>query len=209
MSGRPAGTIALLVTVVGIASVCLILSLRVFISDTDSNVRAAVHSLKPAGSLPLTIDHRSVVFFVYSSRNSDEDSYSLSLPPEWIIRPNGMHAGAYIILSPMVKGTVELMKIPHGFSLGDYILTAEEPKMKETIPEYEREDFYRISVRDSGAYRLSYTSRHNGVSFFTMRTYISGNEATCVITLLCRKEDRDEVMPLAAAAVSNFRWEGK
>jgi hypothetical protein len=209
MSGRRAGNTALLVTVTGIASICLILSLRMFVSDTDLNVHAAVHSLKPAGSLPLTIDHKSVVFFVYTSRYSDENSYSLSLPKKWIIRPKGMRAGAYIILSPMVKGTVELMKIPHGFSLGDYILMAEEPEMRETIPEYEREDFHRVSVRDSTAYRLAYTSRHNGTSFFTMRTYISGSEATCVITLLCRKEDRDEAMPLLTAAVSNFRWEDK
>jgi hypothetical protein len=184
----------------------LLLVYWTFVGNYKAAVDVSSHSLKPDGNAVETVGHRNVEFNVYRNRDLDGSSYSIHIPADWTVRPKGIMTGELIVSSSKVKGLVELTDMPDSSPLMDWILFSEEPKLKRVVPGFERENIRELEIDGRRAYQLTYTNGHNGRQYYADRTYIMGARSECIITLLCKRTDRDTLMPLFTTTVASFRW---
>jgi hypothetical protein len=201
--------VTLILLTAGVIGICSILVYRILFNSPGAEAGGSPYSLNPEGHAPGSVDHKTVDFNVFHNRDVDESHYLIYVPHDWIVKAKGNLSGGLIVSSPKVKGVIELIEIPDGLSLIDYILEVDEPRIGEAASGYEREDLKHLTINDSPAYQLIYLSKHNDIPYCAYRSYVAGRSRECIITLLCKSVDRAEASPYVEATVMSFRWEGR
>ena len=147
-----------------------------------------------------------VALSVYHNRDMAENYYTVSVPQSWQLQPN-QPAGNYDFLYADGASTVELMDVPDNSTLELYILSQDEPKLKQTTQGYQRVNYQKMTVNGSEAYQLTYTSTQNGASYKTVRTYIAGQDHAGRITLSAKLNAFGQYANTFNAVVQSFKWE--
>jgi hypothetical protein len=165
-------------------------------------------SLKPVQSEPVTVNNKPQIFNNYHNKDLQENFYTVKLPQEWQVQA-GNAVGSYTLHYSDGYGAVELMDVPDNSTLELYVLSQEEPKLKNTLTEYKRADYTKTAVNNNEAYQLTYTSTANGQTFQTVRIYIAGQDHAGVITLSVSQKDYDNLKALFNSIIISFQWENK
>jgi hypothetical protein len=165
-------------------------------------------SLKPAQSEQVTVNNKLQIFNIYHNKDLQENFYSVKLPQEWQVQARNA-AGSYILHYPNGYGVVELMDVPDNSTLELYVLSQEEPKLKNTLTEYKRVGYIKTTVNNNETYQLTYTSTDNGQTFQTVRIYFAGQDHAGVITLSVSQKDYDNMKVLFTSITNSFQWENK
>ncbi len=206
MTSEGRQNIVLFIFIAVIVTISMILVYSTYVANSETKIDASIRSLRPEGHVFEDIDHKTLKFNIYRSRDIDGNYYSIHIPGDWIVRPRGFPSGELVVSSPRIKGIVELIDVPSSSSVLDWILFTDEPRLKGTIPGFDEEGLRKIEISDYRAYQLIYTNDRNGVRYYTDRTYVTGGKSDCIITLLCKESDKNALMPLFAVTVTSFRW---
>jgi len=165
-------------------------------------------SLKPVQSEQVTVNNKPQIFYLYQNKDLQENFYTVKLPQDWQVQA-GNAAGSSTLHFPDGYGAVELMDVPDNSTLELYVLSQEEPKLKNTLTEYKRVDYIKTAVNSNEAYQLTYTNTTNGQTFQTIRIYIAGQDHAGVITLSVSRKDYDNMKALFNSIIISFQWENK
>jgi hypothetical protein len=189
----------------------VILALYTFgpLSHFRTNRRANPESLKPAGSETVKVNGGEMTLRQYHNRDMTENYYSVKIPEEFTVGPDGSSPGRYIVDSPLAKGTIRLMDVPDNTSLELYVLGQEEPGLSKSVPGYRKLGFEPITVNGVDAYELSYGGTDKGTGYRTVRVYIAGPDQAAVITLTSKEGDFGMEAPVFSQIINSYRWENR
>ena len=141
----------------------------------------------------------------YHNRDVAENFYTIQLPQSWQLGAN--QPGGYAFTFSGGTAKVETMDVPDNSTLELYVLSQDEPKLKNSLAGYKRVNYQKVSIDGRDAYQLIYTSTVNGTSYQTVRTYITGADKAAVITLTSDANQAASVTPVFNAIINSFRWE--
>jgi hypothetical protein len=165
-------------------------------------------SLKPATAGNVTINNKSLSLSSYHNRDKKENYYAVKFPQDWQVK-TGDKPGGYSLNFNGSAGTVELMDVPDNTTLELYVLSQEEPRLKKATTDYSRVGYQKTTVNGAEAYQLIYRSKQGQDDFQTLRTYITGQDESGVMTLSAKQSDFDSLKPLFSSVVDSFQWENK
>lgn len=166
-------------------------------------------SLQPAAQTQkLTVGAKEQTFNTYHNKDLKENFYTVQLPQDWKTQA-GKNPGSYNSSNASGTATVELMDVPDNSTLELFVLSQDEPKLKNSLAGYNRTDYKKITINGSEAYQLIYTTQTNGGANQTIRTYISGTDHATLITLVAKQADFVNVQPLFTSIINSFSWENK
>jgi len=163
-------------------------------------------SLKPSPVAQPAADTASPVMNRYRNRDAKENYYSVMLPADWSVTA-GKNPGSYSLTFPQGLGSVELHDVPDNTTLELFILSQEEPKLRNSVPGYERREYRKDTIGGSPAYHLTYLSLSSGDTLRSERVYITGQDQAGLITFTVRKALSDSVKRRLALITSSFAWE--
>jgi hypothetical protein len=163
-------------------------------------------SLKPTQSATQVGSSTPVAASVYHNRDMTENYYTVSVPQSWQRVPN-TPAGSYSFTYTDGTSTVELMDVPDNSTLELYVLSQDEPKLKQIVSGYQRIDYQKTSVNGNEAYQLTYTSTESGMPYKSVRTYITGPDHAGRITLTSRQSSFAQYASIFDSIVKSFNWE--
>jgi hypothetical protein len=161
-------------------------------------------SLKPS-PVTSTMGTTTLAVNAYQNRDLAENYYTIQFPQAWKLGPN--QPGGYVFTFTGGTAKVETMDVADNTTLELFVLSQDEPKLKTSIAGYKRVSYQKIQVNGSDSYQLTYTSTQNGVTYQTVRTYITGADKAGVITLTANATQSTTFSPVFAAIVSSFHWE--
>lgn len=164
-------------------------------------------SLTPATAGNVTINNKNVALSAYRNRDKKENYYTVKFPQDWQVKTD--KPGGYSLNFNGGSGTVELMDVPDNTTLELYVLSQEEPRLKKTVADYSRVSYQKTTVNGSEAYQLVYRSKQEQDDYQTLRTYITGQDESGVITLSAKQSDFDNLKPLFSSVLDSFQWENK
>ncbi len=165
-------------------------------------------STKPASTENVTVNNKNLAFNAFHNKDKKENYYTVKLPQDWQVKP-GDKPGGYFLNFNGGSGTVELMDVPDNTTLELYTLSQEEPRLKKAVTDYSRVGYQKTTVNGSEAYQLAYRSKQGQDDYQTLRTYITGQDESGVITLSAKQSDFDNLKPLFSSVLDSFRWENK
>ncbi len=165
-------------------------------------------SLQPAQTQKLPVGTKEQVFNTYHNKDLKENFYTIQLPQDWKTLA-GKNPGSYSASNALGTATVELMDVPDNSTLELFVLSRDEPKLKNSLTGYNRTDYKKITVNGSEAYQLTYTTQTNSEIDQTIRTYISGTDHATLITLVAKQANFASVQPLFTSIINSFSWENK
>ncbi len=165
-------------------------------------------SLKPAQSEQVIVNNKPQIFNIYHNKDLNENFYTVKLPQDWQVQ-TGNAAGSYTLHYSNGYGAVELMDVPDNSTLELYVLSQQEPKLKNTLAEYKRVDYIKTTVNNNEAYQLTYTSTASSQTYQTVQIYIAGQDHAGVITLSVSQKDYDNMKALFNSIINGFQWENK
>ena len=99
-----------------------------------------------------------------------------------------------------------LMDVPDNSTPELFVLSQEEPALKNTSPDYERLDYRKLTLNGSEAYQLIYRHTLNGTQIGTIRTYIIGKDMADVMTFTSLGADFPRLQPLFSTILQSFHW---
>jgi hypothetical protein len=161
-------------------------------------------SLKPMSTQSNTGSSTSAVN-TYHNRDLAENFYTIQVPQSWQPGPN--QPGGYAFTFSGGTAKVETMDVPDNSTLELYVLSQDEPKLKNSLSGYKRVGYQKVSVGGNDAYQLTYTGTIDGASSQTIRTYITGADKAGVITLSANANRATSIVPIFNSIISSFRWE--
>lgn len=159
------------------------------------------NSLKPS---PVT-GTTSLVVNAYHNRDLAENYYTIQFPQAWQLGPN--QPGGYAFTFSGGSAKVETIDVADNTTLELFVLSQDEPKLKNSPAGYKRTDYQKIDVNGSASYQLTYTSTENGVLYQTIRTYVAGADKAGVVTLTSDAKQSAALAPAFASVVGSFHWE--
>ena len=163
-------------------------------------------SLKPTGTEKVAVTTATGALFTsYENKDRTENLYSVKFPRSWIVSA-AKNPGGYSLQFPSGDGTVELMDVPDNSTLELYILSQEEPKLKQTLTGYQRADYKKLTLSGHEAYQLMFGQTVNGEKMQTIRTYTAGQDMANVVTLSAKAPDFPALQPSFDAVIHSFHW---
>ena len=99
------------------------------------------------------------------------------------------------------------MDVPDNSTLGLFVLSQEEPRLKSLLPDYKRIDYQKIKVNGYDAYQLSILSDANGIRNESIKTYIIGPDRTAVITYSLPQDMVASLQNTFNLVTNSFHWE--
>jgi len=163
-------------------------------------------SLRPTLTEKVLVNNATQPFNDYHNKDLKENYYTIKFPQDWQIQA-GKSPGSYFSSLPNGDRTVELMDVPDNTTLELYVLSQDEPNLKNSLKGYQRIDYQNISVNNNDAYQLIYTSEINGETFQTVRAYISGQDHAAVITFSSKQQNYKDMQSLFSSIINSFKWE--
>jgi hypothetical protein len=161
-------------------------------------------SLKPS-PVTSTMGTTTLAVSAYHNRDLAENYYTIQFPQAWKLGPN--QPGGYAFTFTGGTAKVETMDVADNTTLELFVLSQDEPKLKTSLVGYKRVDYKKIQINGSDAYQLTYTSTQNGVTYQTIRTYITGADKAGVITLSFDINQSPALAPVFASIIGSFHWE--
>ena len=165
-------------------------------------------SLKPATAGNVTVNNKNVALSGYHNRDTKENYYTVKFPQDWQVK-TGDKAGGYSLNFNGGGGTVELMDVPDNTTLELYVLSQEEPRLKKATTDYSRVGYQKTTVNGAEAYQLIYRTKQGQDDYQTLRIYVTGQDASGVITLSAKQSDFANFKSLFSSVVDSFQWENK
>lgn len=163
-------------------------------------------SLEPVPSTGATAAAADTASVAFHNRDARENYYTVSFPTSWHVGA-GKAPGSYSVSPDKGTLTVELMDVPDNTTLELYILSQEEPRLKESAEAYERVGYEQLQIGGSSAYQLVYRSKVGQEIAQTSRTYISGPDMAAVMTFTANQSDFSSVQPDVVSVQKSFHWE--
>jgi hypothetical protein len=105
----------------------------------------------------------------------------------------GDKSGGYSLNLNGGSGTVELMDVPDNTTFELYVLSQEEPRLKKASTDYSRVGYQKTTVNGAEAYQLIYRTKQGQDDYQTLRTYITGQDESGVLTLSTKQSDFDKL----------------
>ena len=144
----------------------------------------------------------------YHNRDVTENYYAVEVPQQWQVQ-TGKNLGSYSFSFAGGSGTVELMDVPDNSTLTLYVLSQEEPRLKKTLAEYQRQSYLKLEVDGNEAHQLVFDSRTDASVVRTVRTYIAGQDRAAVVTLAVPLDAFAGAQAVFSAVLASFRWENR
>ena len=164
-------------------------------------------SVKPTLA-PATPSNGTPVLTGYHNRDVTENYYAVEVPQQWQVQ-TGKNLGSYSFSFAGGSGTVELMDVPDNSTLTLYVLSQEEPRLKKTLAEYQRQSYLKLEVDGNEAHQLVFDSRTDASVVRTVRTYIAGQDRAAVVTLAVPLDAFAGAQAVFSAVLASFRWENR
>jgi hypothetical protein len=178
------------------------------LSGARKRARINPTSLRPTTSEQVVVSSRSLSFSVYHNRDLVENFYAIKLPQDWQLQKGG-EPGKYSLTFSGGTATVELLDVPDNTTLELYVLSQEEPRLKRTVPGYEREGYKKVTVDGNDAYQLAYGSKINREDYRTICTYVIGQDKAGIITLTAKQSTFAGLEAVYSSIIESFHWEKK
>lgn len=163
-------------------------------------------SLQASGG-QVVVSQKPLSVNVFHNRDLPENYFTVQFPQSWRVQ-SGDTAGSYQFAFGDGSGSVKLQDVADNTTLELFVLSQEEPSLKKTVQGYNRVDYQRITIDGNDAFQLTYGATVDGAEVETIKTYISGSDHACVITLSARRIDAASgIQQLYASVLDSFRWE--
>ena len=166
-----------------------------------------VPTVNPASlkTTPAENNSSGVSLNTYHNKDLTENFFTIQFPQSWTPQVN--QAGSYDFKFDSGTGKVETIDVPDNSTLELFILSQDEPKLKNSLTDYKRTNYQKLSINGYDSYQLEYTSSHNGATYQTTRTYITGADKAGLITLTVWADKISSVSSIFNAIINSFQWE--
>ncbi len=165
-------------------------------------------SLQPSQLNQTNNANSKVVFNSYHNKDLKENYYTVEIPANWQATV-GKNPGSYTFSAPSISAQVGLMEVPDNSTLELYVLSQDEPQLKQSLSGYKRISYQKTSVNGNEAYQLIYVSQANGVTYQTIREYIAGLDHAGLINLSAKQQDFQNLSPAFNSIIGSFNWKNK
>lgn len=145
---------------------------------------------------------------IYNNRDVKENYYLLQIPQTWQVQA-GQRGGSYVMIFPSGSASVVLQDVPDNSTLELFVLSQEEPRLKQSLMNYQRISYLKININGIEAYQLIYLNTQNGVVYKTEKTYITGPDQAAVITFTAKATDFDNNETLFSPVLNSFKWKNQ
>jgi hypothetical protein len=162
-------------------------------------------SLKPAEAGKVAVGPQNVPFVTYHNKDVRENYYTVGVPQTWQVTAG--KPGGYELRFAGGRGTVRLMDVPDNTTLELFVLSQEEPRLKKTLPGYQRTGYDKLTLNGAEAYQLTYQNADSGGPAQTVQTFITGPDQAGVVTLTARAGDFATLSAVFSSLAQTFRWE--
>lgn len=142
----------------------------------------------------------------YHNRDAKENYYGIAVPKTWPVAA-GATPGSYAFAFDSVTAAVELMDVPDNTTLQLFVLSREEPRLKKTVPGYERKSYEKTTVSGNEAHDLRYLSTVNDVKHLNARVYVSGQDMSGVVSVTAPAPESLALAQTLNAITAGFKWE--
>ncbi len=171
---------------------------------------AAIPKANPASLRPTatqtTVSNQAIAFNVYHNRDLAENFYTVKFPQTWQLQSSSQ-VGSYQFTFGNGSGSAMLQDVADNTTLELFVLSQDEPKIKQANAGYSRVSYQKTSVNGNDAYQLIYHSSASGTDYETVKTYIAGTDHATVITLTAKQSDFAGMQPLFDSILNSFQWE--
>jgi hypothetical protein len=176
-------------------------------STTHIGPQVNPESLKPTQTTAISKNNETLK--IYHNKDFAENFYTISIPQSWQNQSSMSRAGEYDFNFSDGTVKVELMDVPDNSTLELFVLSQEEPKLKNLHMGYKRIDYQKINISDNDAYQLDYLMDMNGVNYESIRTYITGLDQAAVITFSLPQTRVASMRNTFNLVTNSFSWENK
>ncbi len=164
-------------------------------------------SLQPTAT-QTTVSNQAVAFNVYHNKDLTENFYTIKFPQTWQLQPSSQ-VGNYQFTFGNGSGSAALQDVAYNTTLELFVLSQDEPKLKQAVAGYSRINYQKVSVNGNDAYQLTYHSTASGTDYETVKTYVAGLDHATVIMLTAKQSDFAGMRPLFDSILNSFQWENK
>jgi hypothetical protein len=172
-------------------------------SITHSGPQANPESLKPS---PEIVGQNNVTLQTFHNKDRGENFYAVSVPKSWTIQTPAS-PGEYNFVFNGGTAKTELMDVPDNSTLELFVLSQQEPMLKNSLSGYRRISYQKLNVSGNDAYQLTYISSVNGVDYETIRTYVAGPDQAVVITFSLPQNMAARMQGEFGLVIGSFSWE--
>lgn len=176
-------------------------------STTNIGPQVNPESLKPTQTTAVSQNNETLN--VYHNKDIAENFYTISIPQSWQNSSSTPRAGEYDFIFSDGAARVELMDVPDNSTLELFVLSQEEPQLKNLLTGYKRIDYRKLNISGNDAYQLTYLSDVNGTKFESIRTYIAGSDQAAVITFSLPETMAASKKNTFSLVINSFSWENK
>jgi hypothetical protein len=176
-------------------------------STTHIGPQVNPESLKPAQTTAVSQNNETLK--IYHNKDIAENFYYISIPQSWQNQSSTSRAGEYDFNFSDGTARVELMDVPDNSTLELFVLSQEEPQLKNLLTGYKRIDYQKINISGNDAYQLVYSSDMNGVNYESIRTYIAGPDHAAAITFSLPQTRVASMKNTFDLVTNSFSWENK
>ncbi len=152
-----------------------------------------------------TSSGKNIAFNTYHNKDLTENFSPIQFPQSWT--PQANQSGSYVFKFDSGTGKVETIDVPDNSTLELFILSQDEPKLKNSLTDYKKTNYQKLSINGHDSYQLEYTSSQNGATYQTTRTYITGADKAGLITLMVWVDQNSLVAPVFGTIINSFQWE--
>lgn len=132
--------------------------------------------------------------------------YVVSVPKSWTIQSSAS-PGEYDFVFNGGTAKTELMDVPDNSTLELFVLSQQEPMLKNSISGYRRISYQKQNVSGNDAYQLAYLSSVNGVDYETIKTYVAGPDRAVVVTFSLPQAMAAKMQGEFSLVIVSFSWE--
>lgn len=147
-------------------------------------------------------------FKTYNNVDVKENYYQISIPQDWQVAADST-PGAYAVNFSGGSGEIHLMDVPDNTTLELYVLSQEEPRLKKSVPGYQRWDYQKLTVDGNDGYELVYSSEENQNRTKTVIAYIAGQDHAGVISLSVPLDNFSNLRSTFDKVINSFSWQNK
>jgi hypothetical protein len=138
--------------------------------------------------------------------NSDvkENHYSLSIPATWQVTASDT-PGSYVMHFSGGSASAVLQDVPDNTTLELFVLSQDEPKLKQSVPSYARTNYQQLTIHGAAAYQLWY----RGEGLVAFRTYITGADQAALLSFTSPSAPSADIQAAFTSVIQSFQWETK
>lgn len=172
-------------------------------SITHPGPQVNPESLKPS---PVTGGQKNMTLQTFHNKDLAGNFYVVSVPKSWTIQSSAS-PGEYDFVFNGGTAKTELMDVPDNSTLELFVLSQQEPMLKNSISGYRRISYQKQNVSGNDAYQLAYLSSVNGVDYETIKTYVAGPDRAVVVTFSLPQAMAAKMQGEFSLVIVSFSWE--